>query len=66
MIPNLAIMICAYIVFRCIEAIVKVFREGRSAGGIVIVLTARACICMALLATFAIISSGASAPNLPR
>jgi hypothetical protein len=59
LIPNITSMICAYIVFRCIEAIVKEFREGRGAGGIVVVLMAPACICT-LVATVPTISCGAS------
>jgi hypothetical protein len=66
MIPNLTIMIGAYIVFRCIESIVaQVQKPNLSASGRFVVVVALLCIAVALIVTVDTISSGASMQRLP-
>jgi len=52
MIPNLTITICAYIVFRSIEAIVAQAQKAtRPASGLVVIFAALFCIGVALFVT---------------
>jgi hypothetical protein len=65
MIPNLTIMISAYIVFRCIESIVaQIQKPNLSASGRFVVVVAILCIVVALIVTADTISSGSSMQRL--
>jgi hypothetical protein len=66
MIPNLTIMICAYVVFRCIESFVEQMQKpNRSVGGVIVLIGALLCALVAVGVTAETISAGSSMQQPP-
>jgi hypothetical protein len=60
-IPNLTLMICAYIVFRCFESVVTQFQKpDRPVAGLIVAVLAAMCAVVAIAVTVDTFSSGIS------